>query len=337
VALSAPVIGQSDGNREETGLNPTTHIPDAPAWVRMAAAIVPRLPAARYRIIAKLCAKPREAFLMRLPEKLGGYSYFCDLGDIMSREICFTGRFEPQETALFRALLRPGMTFVDVGGNWGYFTLLAAHLVGSGGRVIAFEPDPRLHRLLRDNIARNGLIRVTALEIAAAAEAGTLTMAGYEEGSDNYGLSRVVAPKTNGDNGPALRTFMVPAKPIDAVLDELALDQVDLLKMDIEGAEEFALRGMREGLARHRYRRIILELHPALLLEHGRTAQDAFDLVRQAGYRAWRIDHSPETMRRVAYLDEPSVRELLRPVEAAGALDAWPHLLWLAPGVELEV
>lgn len=309
-------------------------LPPAPAWVRAAAAIIPKLPAARYRAIARLCVRPPEAFLMHLPEKLGGYAYLCDLSDIMSQEICFTGRFEAQETALFQTLLRPGMTFVDVGANWGYFTLLASHLVGAVGRVVSFEPDPRVYSLLQGNIARNRLRQVTTLEIAASSEPGVLTLAGYQESSNNYGVSQVISSGAERDE-PGRRTFQVNAQAVDSALDQVGVTRVDLLKMDIEGAEEFALRGMREGLAEHRYQRIILELHPAALAGHGRTAQDAFDLVKRAGYRAWRVDHSPATTRRVAYIEHPDLGQLLRPIESAAALDAWPHLLWLAPGIEL--
>jgi tRNA G37 N-methylase Trm5 len=129
---------------------------------------------------------------MRLPEELGGGFFRCDLRDSIAREVCFTGRYEPQETALVRALLGPGMSFVDVGANWGYFTLLAAHQVGRSGRVISLEPDPRLFPVLADNIAVNHLSQVTALQVAAGSESGSLTLAGFDEAGDNFGLSRVV-------------------------------------------------------------------------------------------------------------------------------------------------
>lgn len=312
-------------------MNQDIPLRSVPAWVRIASAAIPMLPAGRYRAIARLCANPPKPFLMNLPAKLGGYSYICDLGDIMSQEICFTGRFEAQETALFRAILKPGMTFVDVGANWGYFSLLAASLVGPEGNVISFEPDPRVHRLLKSNIERNRLAHVRPLEIAASQDEGALTLAGYSEDSNNFGVSRVVEGKTGECPGGA---FTVAARRVDDVLDELKVEKVDLLKMDIEGAEVFALRGIREGLARARYRRLILELHPGFLAEHGQTAQEAFDIVKQAGYRAWRVDHAPATTRRVAYLAEPNLKELLQPIESASVLDSWPHLLWLAPGVE---
>lgn len=147
----------------------------APAWVRLAAVVIRHLPAARYRIMHRLCRQPPPSFLMSMPEDAGGYSFYCDLRDTISREVCFAGQYEPQETALVRSILRPGMSFVDIGANWGYFTLLAASLVGPDGIVLSLEPDPRLFPILQENLKRNHLDQVTALQVAAARDSGTLT------------------------------------------------------------------------------------------------------------------------------------------------------------------
>lgn len=266
-----------------------------------------------------------------MARELGGLSFCCDLRDAIAREVCFTGRYEPQDTALMQTLLGPGMTFVDVGANWGYYTLLAASLVGGRGRVISFEPDPRLFPVLMENIKYNGLMQVTALQIAAADKAGRALLAGYDEKDANRGLSRLVdTAKSNEGN------FSVEAQTIDAVLDELEVERVDLLKMDIEGAEELALRGMLEGLARRRFRRILLELHPSILAERGRTVQDVMGLLSEAGYCGWHLDFSPAANRRAAYARALKMREFLSPLDAKlPLLDAWPHLLWLAPGIEV--
>jgi len=105
----------------------------APAWVRMAAVVIRRLPAGRFRLINKMCRRPPPAFLMSMPSEMGGFTFLCDLRDAISREVCFVGRYEPLETSIVESILRPGMVFIDVGANWGYFTLFAAHLVGKGG------------------------------------------------------------------------------------------------------------------------------------------------------------------------------------------------------------
>src|SRR5262249_37599273 len=160
-------------------------------WVRAAARVVRLLPFGRYRTLHWL---PRStgAFRMRLPQTLGGDKFRCDLKDSISREVCFTGRYEPQETALLPNFLAPGMSFVDVGAHWGYHSLLAAHLVGPTGRVLSLEPDPRCFAALQDNLNVNALQQVKAFRVAAADAVGRGVLAGYEERDGNYGVSKIV-------------------------------------------------------------------------------------------------------------------------------------------------
>jgi FkbM family methyltransferase len=297
-----------------------------PVWVRMWAPVVRRLPAGRYRLMNWLCRRPVAPFWARTPRHLGGCAFCCDLRDSIAREVCFTGRYEPQETALLLRLLGPGATFVDVGANWGYFSLLGASLVGPGGRVVSLEPDPRLFALLEANVRRNDLQQVTACQVAAADTAGTLRLAGFDEAGGNWGLSRLAG-------GDGATHFEVAARPIDELLDEQNVDRVDLLKMDIEGAEDLALRGMREGLRRGRYRRVLLEVHPTLLAERGRSVSEVLGLLRDAGYRGWHVDHSPAATRQAAYRASLDASRFLLPLKDGEIGDAWPHLLWLSPEV----
>lgn len=305
-------------------------ISHAPVWVQPAATIIRHLPAGRYRLMNWLPRRASKPFWMRMPTELGGLSFRCDLRDSIAREVCFTGLYEPQDTALVQKLLGPEMTFVDVGANWGYYTLLAAHLVGQRGRVVSFEPDPRLFPLLMENIEYNGLANVSALQVAAADKAGALILSGYDTNGDNYGLSRLVErEQTNATS------FQVQARSIDIVLNELELDYIDLLKMDIEGAEDMALQGMIDGLSRHRFRRVLLELHPTMLGERGVKPQSILDLMSSMGYNGWWIDFSPTVTRKAAYASSINIRDYLRPLDNTGMLDDWPHVLWLAPEMEL--
>lgn len=298
---------------------------DAPLHLRALAWAVRRLPAGRWRVMERV--RSEGTFDARLPASAGGHRFACDLRDMIAREVFFTGAYGPQETAVLRAVLRPGAAFVDVGANWGYFTLLGAHLVGAGGRVAALEPDPRLFATLAANVAANGLAQVAALPVAAAEREETLTLAGHAEDGWNRGVSSVVA---QGGGGPR---FEVRGRPVDAVLDELGIDRVELLKMDIEGAEDAALRGMREGLARGRYRRVLVELHPGLHPRGAALLDDVAERFAAAGYRGWSVDSSPAATRRTAYARRVDARALLGPL-ARAAGDAWPHQLWAAPGEE---
>jgi FkbM family methyltransferase len=309
--------------RRDEGAGPDSPRP-APRWVRLAAGLVRRLPAGRYRLTHWLGRRPGPPFLATTPAAVGGFSFVCDLRDSIAREVCFTGQYEPQETALLRQLLGPGQTFVDVGANWGYFTFLAAALTGPAGRIVSLEPDPRLFALLQANLRHNGLGRVTALPVAAADRADTLRLAGFDAAGGNWGQSRLA-------NADAAASFLVPTTLLDAALDRLGVVAIDVLKMDIEGAEDLALRGMADGLSRHRYRHVLLEVHPALLAERGRTFEQTVAPLTAAGYRPWRIDHSPAATRRAAYRPATRLADLLTPTAAGEPLDLWPHLLWVSP------
>ena len=306
-----------------------TNFPPAPTWVRSSAAVIRHLPAGRYRTLNWLCRKPPSAFLMNMPQQMGGYSFHCDLRDTISREVCFTGRYEPQETALVRSILREGMTFVDVGANWGYFTLFAASLVGGNGRVISIEPEPRLFSILQENVTRSGLDQVTVLPLAAVDQVGTVMLIGYEEVGGNFGISRIAA-KANGQE----EVSQVSSDCLDHILRQQGIQSVDLMKMDIEGAEAFAIAGLQESLAEKKIKRLLLELHPIQLAEHGKSVSDVIQILEKAEYKAWTIDHSPVATRLAAYKNNISANALLRPLDSSAQFDSWPHQLWLAPNVE---
>ena len=199
---------------------------------------------------------------------------------------------------------------------------------------MAVEADPRIQPILRRNFALNGLGPADAVLAAAADAPGTRTLAGFDADQDNWGTSRLLGRAA----GPAAAaaTFAVPAAPLDALLDGRGVAGVDLVKLDVEGAEALALRGMHAGLHAGRYRRVLLELHPAQLAEHGAGVAEVLHALRAAGYRGRTIDHSPAAGRRAAYARRARPERFLRPLaDADDRLDAWPHQLWVAPGVPL--
>jgi FkbM family methyltransferase len=317
------MINQTDGLRAGA-----TDLPQAPAWVRFSAAVIRRLPAGRYRAM-DILPRPSSAFVMHMAEEAGGYPFHCDLRDTISREVCFTGCYEPQESALVRSILRPGMSFVDVGANWGYFTLLAASLVETNGRVLSLEPDPRLFSILKENVTRGCLDQVTPLQVAAAHETGILSLAGYTEAGGNFGISRITVSSDEQEG-----VFQVQSDSLDHLLELHGMLSVDLMKMDIEGGEVFAIPGLDKSLTSRKIKRLLLELHPIQLAEHGSTVSAITDKLQSAGYKGWTIDHSQNATRETAYKKQIKPNHLLRPFDSASQYDAWPHQLWLAPGVE---
>jgi FkbM family methyltransferase len=292
-----------------------------PWRVRALRGLLRRIPRGRYSLLSAI-APTHGRFVARLAGELGAARFDCDLADALAREVCFTGIYEPPVTRVFTHHAPAGGTVVDAGANWGYFTLIAAALCGPGGTVAALEPDPRHFAALTHNLALNGFDRVQALSAAASATAGTETLVGYEDNAANRGVSRV---SDAGDGPAAARRYEVPSLAIDAIT--AASPVVDLVKIDVEGAEDRVLLGMREGLALRRYRAILLELHPALLRARGVEPASCLRLLSEYGYRGWTIDASPSAYRR-AIDPAIAIESILRPLDDwQGA--AWPHLLWL--------
>lgn len=301
--------------------------------MRCVASGVRRLPFARFRV-AKWVADVRCRFGRRNSELVWGRVatpsgdawLACDLRDGISREVLFNGVYEPLEAYILATVLRPGMRFVDVGANRGYFTLLAAGLVGPTGRVLALEPDPRLLEVLLLSVTKSRLPQVVTLPVAAGASSHDVALLGFDEASGNFGVSRVVAPTGDGS------TFSVPARPLDEVLADQGMDEVDLLKMDIEGYEGFALAGLARGLSGHRVHRLLLELHPIALAEYGHSIQDLIATLRAHGYQGWHLDHSTQGYRAAAY-SRGRLSDLVTPLTSDHIEGQWPHTFWTAPGV----
>jgi FkbM family methyltransferase len=297
-------------------------MPEAPWRIRALRGLLRRLPRGRYRALASAPDKGR--FTARLADEIGGALFDCDLSDLLSREVCFTGLYEPPVTRVFQRQLRPGGTAMDVGANWGYFTLLAAASVGSSGAVVSLEPDPRQYDALARNVEMNGFTHVTTVRAAASARSGRVTLLGYADEEANRGVTRIAAGTDRGATDAA-RQFEVDAVTIDGLMPQVR--EVDLVKIDVEGAEDLVLEGMREGLSLHRYRAVLLELHPKLLEARGVDPESCLTLLQQYGYRGWTIDASESAYRR-AIDPARSIEPLLRPLDE-WRRTPWPHLLWL--------
>lgn len=163
-----------------------------------------------------------------------------------------TGRFEPETTALLRQRLRPGMVCVDIGANVGYYTRLAAQLVGSQGRVIACEPEPENLHALRHNTRQ--FPQVSLVSAALADKRGLLPL--Y---LSSHSSCHSLVDQTYFKDGSLL---WVPTLLFDDLRHDLALDFIDLVKIDVEGAEPLVLAGMADSLARRLIGALIVEFSP---------------------------------------------------------------------------
>ena len=185
---------------------------------------------------------------------LGGTLVDVTLGNDNSLCLYVCGSFEPNEFAFLDRVLKPGMVFVDVGANDGYYTLFAARRVGPGGRVVSVEPSSRERAHLERNLTRNGIGNVEVVPAALGAAAGhaDLHLAhGAHTGHNTLGSF------AHDDVVPA-RIERVPLETLDAVVARLALPHVDVVKIDVEGGEANVIAGARTVLA---------SMRPVLLME----------------------------------------------------------------------
>lgn len=160
--------------------------------------------------------------------------------------------FERQTTEFILAHLPLGGTFVDVGANVGYFSILSAGLVGSRGRVYAFEPNPKLRDDFMRSVAINSFEdRIQLTEIALSNEdlAGVDFFVSLAEA--NTGLSSLTPDQGHLATGALSLThkITVPARRFDSWINEIGLTNIDILKIDVEGAEELVLAGMQDSCA----------------------------------------------------------------------------------------
>jgi FkbM family methyltransferase len=153
----------------------------------------------------------------------------CNLTDFIQRKIAYFGVWEPHLTAYFQRVLKRGDIFVDIGANIGYYSLLAAQLVGPDGEVIAIEASPKIFASLIENIRRNRCTNIRAVNYAAARECGRLPI--FSAPSGNIGHTSTIPLDGNSFD------CFVEAKPLHQILSKEELTGARLLKIDIEGAE----------------------------------------------------------------------------------------------------
>jgi FkbM family methyltransferase len=182
-----------------------------------------------------------------------GFEMNLDLSDVIQRDI-YAGLYDPVETRRIRDFLRPGMTVADVGANVGYYTWLAADIVGPTGRVLAFEPGPYAYDRLQRVVRENGIGNVECRQVALSDHAGRGTL--------------YVPQRSVGNYNPSLTPYMSDMDPIevsierlDALLDRLNVRRIDLMKVDVEGHELSVFRGAERAIRERRIGAILSEFN----------------------------------------------------------------------------
>jgi FkbM family methyltransferase len=224
------------------------------------------------------------------------------------------GHFEGAEIDVALRYLEPGMTAVDAGANVGAFAAALARAVAPGGAVHAFEPLPATRRRLARTLELNGLENVVVNAEALSDAPGTAELHLYGPGYESWAsLAARRIESAAGELEPRER-LTVPTRTLDDYAAAAGIERIDLLKVDVEGAEPRVLAGAAGLLAERRVAAALVEVAGPTLAAFGATAAELLELLDDHGLRP----HVVEDGR-------------LRPFRVAGRFDRLANVLALSP------
>jgi FkbM family methyltransferase len=229
--------------------------------LNLALRMVEKTPLAR-RLVSPLARRGHRARLTIRHGPAAGISFSPSAGAL----VYVSGRIEAPVQDAVRENLRAGDVFFDVGANVGFYTLLAARMVGPGGRVASFEPNPANLEGLRENIAANGFSNVTVVPKAVSARSGTGRLAA------SVPFSSIVI-----EDGQAAGEGVIEIALTS--LDDYVTANPDLcpslVKIDAEGHELHVIKGMAQ---------VLDEFHPKLIVEMHGTNREVGEALRARDY-----------------------------------------------------
>lgn len=188
------------------------------------------------------------------------------------------GVYEKDTTNVFLGEIKSGMTVVDIGAHVGYYTLLAAKLVGDGGRVFAFEPAPANFSILASNAEKNGYSNISLIQKAVSGKSSRLKLF-----LQDYKYS---GKHAFGQDSKAAGHILVDSVSLDEFFKDLD-GRIDFIKMDIEGAELIALEGMSRVLGENRNIKLVFEFSPIQLRRVGSSPDKLFHLLMGLGFNIY--------------------------------------------------
>src|SRR2546426_3592026 len=218
---------------------------------------IPKLFGEREKTLEHIDMKIRSEF-QRSPQSLvkrrGVYVYLNSKDPWISSYIQVVGAYDMESTLLLESLLKEGDVVFDVGANIGWHTLVSAKMVKRIGRIYAFEPEPINFSLLSKSIAYNAFQNVELFNCCVADYNGEVELFLNEDNPGDHSITWTVGAKS----------IRVPCSKLDTIAVKYGLDHIDLLKMDIEGAEPKALSGASDLLDQGKIERMLVEYSPGV-------------------------------------------------------------------------
>jgi FkbM family methyltransferase len=208
------------------------------------------------------------------------------LADPCWQETYFFGTQEEEITKLIRRLVKPGQVWLDIGANIGYFTVILARAVGASGKVYAFEPNPEVAKLIRASLELNQLRNVILTEAATSDSAGEMVLRiplNSKGGVPVTGRASLVKHRDIVESYDLKTEVMT----LDHFIALQKIEKIDFMKIDIEGAEIMAFRGMEVTLKQNPPKIIVSEI--TFYPDSAATPIELIEYLKNFGYQAFQI------------------------------------------------
>lgn len=259
-------------------------LPPLRRWERFVAGMKTRFPAVDEDLVVQLDRANR----MKI-----------NLIDFVGYHIYMKGYYEPDTVHIMQSMLSPGMVMFDIGAHFGQYTLVASSKVGPTGSVHAFEPGPTQLKYLKYNIDLNKRENVVVNSVALGSQEGTIA---FTMGpAANLGGSHI---SLEGEE-----SISVPVTTLDKYCTEHNVNRIDVLKVDVEGAEKSVFEGGRQLFIESPPSAVFYECIDSLCQRFGYPAMAIHDFLRSMGYRIMRS--TPSGLQKIELPAPPEVQDFV--------------------------
>jgi len=229
----------------------------------------------------------------KVMKRVHGAKMLLDLTDGgINRDLFLYGFREPECTRLFRKEVDKGMKIADIGANIGYYVLMESQLIGNSGNIYAIEPAPINFNMLKINIEMNPYAaRVTLFNVAISNKIGKALFT-ISSHSNHHKLSIASSDKE--------KQIVVETTTLDELLGG---KEIDMVRMDPEGAEWLIIKGMEKILSCGKPLKLFIEVHPKLIKQYGGDVEAMLNLLAEAGFKLkYLVKWEPATHFLVPYI-----------------------------------
>jgi len=211
-----------------------------------------------------------------------GIKFKVDISKQMGNTIFWRGAHDWAPIFSLEKLINAGDTIIDIGANQGEYALWAARKAGSSGQVHAYEPLTSMYAQLKENVQLNPALRIIPHQMGLSDKPGRLKL--YSNDNHNEGVNTLFPDPTRGSK--VLEE--IELNTLDLEVERLALNKIDLIKIDVEGAELMVLNGGKSTIAKHRPI-LFLEFNEEAFLTAGYSSADILSLLEKFGYKFYKI------------------------------------------------